>query len=141
MAHGSYVCRMTVQALDTITLWDGAPGVILTPLGFGDGVVQANDHPDRVRLVLEDSTALGRGYIAHWEVRGRELWLRAVHGRMRLTAGHAVLAEWVSAEVRVGVGPPPDELNDSYAGNYARQVRLVIDEGLIESAWSMERLL
>jgi len=132
---------MTVQALDTITLWDGTHGVILTPLGFGDGTVQCNDQPDRLPLVLEGSTALQRGYVAHWEVRGRELWLRAVHGRLRLSGGEPVAADWVHGDLRVGIGAPPDDLNDAYLGNYAHQVRIVVDDGLIESAWIMERVL
>lgn len=132
---------MTVQVLDSITLWDGTHGVILTPLGFGDGVVQNNDLPNRPVLALEDSTALQRGYVAHWEVRGRELWLKAVHGRLRLTGGQPVAAEWVQGDLRVGIGAPPDDLHDAYFGNYAQQVRMVVDEGLVETAWRMERLL
>lgn len=132
---------MTVQVLDSITLWDGSQGVLVTPLGFGSGAVQRNDQPERVVLALEDSTALQRGYIAHWEVRGRELWLQAVHGRMRLTGGRPVAADWVSGEVYVGIGAPPDDLNDAYFGRYSQQIRLVIDEGLVESAWRLERLL
>lgn len=132
---------MTVQVHDSITLWDGSHGVLVTPLGFGNGVVQTNDLPDRVVLALEDSTALQRGYIAHWAMRGRELWLQAVHGRLRLTDSRPVAAEWVSGEVYVGIGSPPDDLNDAYFGRYAQQVRLVIWEGLVESAWRLERLL
>ena len=130
---------MTVQVLDTITLWDGTRGVILTPLGFGDGVVQTSDL--RVRLALEDSSALQRGYVAHWEVRGRELWLSAVDGRLRLTGGRPVAAEWVRGDLRVGIGHPPEDLTDAYLGNYVQQIRMMVDEGLIESAWRMERLL
>lgn len=133
---------MTVQVLDSINLWENQfNGVILTPLGFGDGVVDENRQIDRPVLMHEGSTALQRGYVAHWEVRARELWLVAVHGRLHLTGGQPVPAEWVRAEVRVGIGPPPEELHDLYAANYAQQIRLVVDEGLIESAWFMERLL
>ena len=132
---------MTVQALDSITLWDGTHGVLVTPLGFGDDVVQCDDDPDRLLLALEGSTALQRGYMAHWAVRGRELWLQAVHGCLRLTGGRPLAAEWVSGEVYVGIGAPPDDLNDAYFGRYAKQIRLVIDEGLVESAWRLERLL
>jgi hypothetical protein len=132
---------MTVQVLDSITLWNGSHGVMLTPLGFGAGVVQDNDRPERVRLVQEDSTALQRGYIAHREIRGRALWLKAVHGRLCLTGGRPVAAEWVSGEVHVGIGTPPENLNDAYFARYAQQIRLVIEEGLVESAWRMERVL
>lgn len=123
---------MTVQVHDSITLWDGSHGVLVTPLGFGGGAVQPKDQPDRVVLVLEDSTSLQRGYIAHWEVRGRELWLHSIHGRMRLTGGRPIAADWVSGEVYVGIGTPPDDLADAYFGRYASQIRLVIDDGLIE---------
>lgn len=132
---------MTIQVLDSITLWDGTPGVMLTPLGFGSGLVVNDDSPDRLVLVLEDSTALQRGYVAHWEIRGRELWLVAVHGRMRLAGGRPVPAEWVRGEIRVGIGSPPEELFDAYLANYDRQIRLVVDEGLVETAWRMERIL
>lgn len=133
---------MTVQVLDSINLWDHQfTGVILTPLGFGNGVVEENTQPDRIVLMHEGTTALQRGYVAHWAVRGRELWLVAVHGRLRLRGGQPVLAEWVQAEMRVGIGSPPEELHDFYAGNYAQQIRLVVDEGLVESAWHMERLV
>lgn len=40
---------MTVQVLDSITLWNGRHGVPLTPLGFGAGVVQDNGHLDSGR--------------------------------------------------------------------------------------------
>jgi len=71
--------QMTVQVLDSIALWDGTPGVILTPLGFGVSVVEDND--------------------------------------------------------------PPEALHDACFGNYPSQVRLGVDEGLVETAWRMERLL
>lgn len=132
---------MTVQVLDSIALWDGSHGVLVTPLGFGDGAVQTNDLPNRVVLALEDSTALQRGYVAHWAVRGRELWLQAVHGRLRLASDRPVAADWVSGEVYVGIGAPPDDLNDAYFGRYALQIRLVVEEGLVESAWRLERVL
>lgn len=132
---------MTVQVLDSITLWDGTHGVLVTPLGFDDVAVQCNELSDRVVLALEGSTALQRGYVAHWAIHGRELWLQAVHGRLRLTGGRPVAAHWVRGEVHVGIGSPPDDLNDAYFARYAQQIRLVIDEGLIESAWRMERVL
>ncbi len=132
---------MTVQILDSIALWDGTRGVILTPLGFGAGVVEENDLPDRIALALEGSTALQRGYVAHWEIRGRELWLVAVHGRLRLTDGQPLPAEWVRGDLRIGIGSPPEKLHDAYFGNYQSQIRLEVDEGLVETAWRMERLL
>ena len=132
---------MTAQVPDTITLWDGTRGVLLTHPGFGSGVVQTNELPGRMRSVLEDTTALGRGYVAHWEVRGRELWLCAIDGSLRLAAGRPLMAEWVSAEVRVGIGEPPEDLLDLEMGRYATEVRMVVDEGFVESAWRIERVL
>lgn len=132
---------MTVQILDSLAFDDGTSGVILTPLGFGPGVVEEDNSADRLPLVWENSTALQRGYVAHWKIRDRALWLMSVHGRLRLATGQPVQAEWVTGEVRVGIGSPPDELYDAYMGIYARQIRLDIDEGLVASAWRVERML
>ena len=132
---------MTAQVPDTITLWDGTRGALLNHPGFGSGVVQTNELPGRLRLVLEDTTALGRGYVAHWQVRGRELWLCGIDGSLRLAAGCPLMAEWVSTEVRVGIGQPPESPLDLETGNHAVQVRMVVDEGVVESAWRIERVL
>ncbi len=134
------ISAVTVQALDSFCFDVETHGVLLTPLGFASSIVESNDRPDRPRLPLEGSTALARGYIAHWAIRDRVLWLMAVHGCLRLVAGQPVPAEWVSAELRIGTGPAPDDLSDAYSANYACQIRLVVYEGLVESAWRMERL-
>jgi hypothetical protein len=131
---------VTIQVLDSFCFDIETQGVLLTPLGFPPSIVEANDRPDRLRLSLEGSTALARGYIAHWAIRDRVLWLMAVHGCMRLVMGRPVPAEWVNAELRIGIGPAPEDLVDAYSANYARQIRLVVYEGLVESAWRMERL-
>lgn len=131
---------MTVQVLDSFRFDVETHGVLLTPIGFAPSIVESNDRPDRLRLPLEGSTALGRGYIAHWAIRHRVLWLMSVHGCLRLVAGQPAPAEWVSAELRIGIGPAPDDLFDAYSANYACQIRLVVYEGLVESAWRMERL-
>lgn len=53
----------------------------------------------------------------------------------------SMAAKWVSGEVYVGIGAPPDDPNDACFARYAQQIRLVIQEGLVESAWRLERLL
>ncbi|MCW5653229.1 hypothetical protein [Hydrogenophaga sp.] len=132
---------MTVQILDTIAFDEKTSGVLLTPLGFDTQWVEEDRRVDRVPLLWEGSTALQRGYTAHWAVRERELWLVSVHGRFRLKHGQPVRAEWVSGELRIGLGAPPDELYDAYMGIYRSQIRLDIDEGLVAAAWRVERLL
>jgi hypothetical protein len=128
---------VTRQALDSFCFDVETDGVLLTPLGFASSIVESND---RLLWPLEGSTAFARGYIAHWAIRDRVLWLMAVHGCVRLVAGQPVPAEWVSAELRIGIGPAPDDLFDAYSVDYACQIRLVVYEGLAESAGRMERM-
>ena len=135
---------MTAQAPDRIYCEDPCPSAssadAIEPLYSNPLTAWLAQHP--VDFGPGGSTALWRGYVATWRIRGRRLWLEDVTGK-KLTNMFAddpartvgsdglVWADWATTELRVPEGKRTRYVHMGYGSQYERDRLICVQDGRV----------
>ena len=76
------------------------------------------------------NTACWRGYVATWEVRGDELLLTDLDGRLELLGG-PIPAVWISGVLRLAAGPVQSYIHMGYSTTFEAAIELDVREGKV----------
>jgi hypothetical protein len=79
-----------------------------------------------------------RGYIATWEVRDQRLWLLSLRGEYRVVGDEPLLADWISGQLRVPLGPALHYTNTAYRAVYQRELHLALTAGRITAQHTVD---
>lgn len=91
-------------------------------------------------------TGLGRGYLGHWRIRRRHLYLESISGTLRdgsqaclaaLFPGYPdrVFAHWYSGTLRPPRGKVLAYVHAGHASVHERDVMLEVERGVLRHAW------
>lgn len=89
-------------------------------------------HREELEL-LGDSTALWRGYIATWVLKGRRLYLDNIEGTYAKAASEPIFADWVSDTLELAMGSLLLGPKLNYYGEslFERQLRVHVQAGRV----------
>lgn len=77
------------------------------------------------------TTSCWRGYIGTWAVRGGQLWLVNLTGRLRLAVPGPLLADWFSGVLRIPQGKRLHYVHMGFGSVYETEVHVKVEHGVV----------
>lgn len=84
------------------------------------------------------STACWRGYQGTWEIKQGRFYLVALRGRVRLTPGDPVFADWFSGVIRIPRGEMLQYVHMGFGSVYEEELHIRIERGVVQASRTID---
>jgi len=130
---------MTIQASEKI-VFEGVQlyAQIELALNKHARIVRVSDEEAKLSNDLFFTTALWRGYIGNWEIKGGRFYLNSIAGVFKLLEGEPLFAEWITAAIRMPTKAGTFIPAIGYESTFDAEITVDIERGVVQRTWGLE---